>query len=200
MEFLSFFPLVSFLFLVISLIIRIMYLREKGIKVSSKKNKKPRFLKIIYPVFALIFLLWMAELPRLAFHFSYPVLPELLIKNQLNFQLLQVAGAIVVVLALFFWILTLFHFRFSLRFGLNDKNQGELITGGIFSRSRNPFFLSIDLFFVGLAMFHTSLFFLVMALLTLVSVHFFILKEEKFLRKHYGEAYQKYRGKVGRYF
>jgi protein-S-isoprenylcysteine O-methyltransferase Ste14 len=97
-------------------------------------------------------------------------------------------------------VLTLLHFRFSLRFGLDDKNQGELVTRGVFSQSRNPFFLSINLFFVGLALFHTSVFFIVMALLTLISIHFFILKEEKFLRKHYGEAYQKYREKVGRYF
>ena len=38
------------------------------------------------------------------------------------------------------------------------------------------------------------------AFLTLISVHFFILKEENFLRKHYGEAYRKYQQKVSRYF
>jgi protein-S-isoprenylcysteine O-methyltransferase Ste14 len=148
----------------------------------------------------LLFLVWLAELARLSFQFSISVLPEFLIKSLFNFQWIRYAGIIVIFISLVFWLLTLFHFRFSLRFGLDDKNLGKLVTRGVFSQSRNPFFLSINLFFVGLALLHTSIFFLGMAALTLVSIHFFILKEEKYLRKHYGDAYQKYREKVGRYF
>lgn len=200
MEFLSIFPFVSFLFLAVSLVARIIYLREKGIKVNSKSGKKPKYLVLLYPVFVLLFLVWLAELARLSFQFSISVLPEFLIKSLFNFQWIRYAGIIVIFISLVFWVLTLFHFRFSLRFGLDDKNLGKLVTRGVFSQSRNPFFLSINLFFVGLALFHTSIFFLGMAALTLVSIHFFILKEEKFLRKHYGDAYQKYREIVGRYF
>ncbi len=200
MEFLSIFPLVSFFILLISLISRVIYLRKRGIKMSSKQNEKPLYLKFLYPVFALIFLLWTGELFRLAFHLPSLVLPEIFTANLVNFHPLKMTGAIVILLALVFWILTLFHFHFSLRFGLDNKNQGKLITRGIFSRSRNPFFLSIDLFFSGLALLHASLFFIVMAVLTIISIHFFILKEEKFLRKHYGEAYRKYQEKVRRYF
>jgi protein-S-isoprenylcysteine O-methyltransferase Ste14 len=200
MKFLSIFPFVSFLFLATSLIVRIIYLRKKGIRVSSKSGEKPKFLVLLYPVFGLLFLVWLAELANLAFQFSLSVLPEFLTKSLLNFQWLRYAGVILIFISLVFWVLTLLDFRYSLRFGLDGKNQGELITQGVFSQSRNPFFLSIDLFFAGLALFHTSLFFLVMVGLTLFSIHFFILKEEKFLRKHYGEAYQKYQEKVGRYF
>jgi protein-S-isoprenylcysteine O-methyltransferase Ste14 len=199
MAFLSIFPLISFLILAITLALRIIYLRKKGIKVSSKPQEKPFYLQFLYPVFILIFLLWLAELFRLAFHLPWLVLPEIVTENRLNSTPLKLTGAGITFLALVFWILTLFHFRFSLRFGFDEKNRGELITRGVFSRSRNPFFLSINLFFVGIALFHTSFFFVVMALLTLVSIHFFILKEEKFLRKHYGEAYRKYQQKVGRY-
>jgi protein-S-isoprenylcysteine O-methyltransferase Ste14 len=200
MEFLSIFPLVSFLFLAVSLFARIIYLREKGIKVSSKSGEKTKILVFFYPVFVLIFLIWLAELASLAFQFSLSILPEFLTKQLLNFQLLRYAGVILIFISLVLWVLTLFHFRFSLRFGLDGKNRGELVTRGVFSQSRNPFFLSINLFFAGLALFHTSIFFLGMALLTLTSIHFFILNEEKFLRKHYGEAYKKYQEKVDRYF
>jgi protein-S-isoprenylcysteine O-methyltransferase Ste14 len=200
MEFLSIFPFTGFLFLVVSLVARIIYLRRKGIKVSSKSGEKPKILLLLYPFFVLLFLVWLAELARLSFQFSLSVLPEFLIKSLLNFQWLRYAGVIMIFISLVFWVLTLFHFRFSLRFGLDGENQGKLIKTGIFSRSRNPFFLSIDLFFSGLALFHPSIFFLGMAALTLVSIHFFILKEEKFLRKHYGEAYKKYQEKTGRYF
>jgi len=200
MKFLSIFPFVSFLFLATSLIARIIYLRKKGIRVSSKSGEKPKILVLLYPVFGLLFLVWLAELASLAFQFSFSVLPEFLTKSLLNFQWFRFAGVILIFISLVFWMITLFHFRFSLRFGLDDKNQGELVTQGVFSQSRNPFFLSLNLYFAGLALFHTSILFLVMAMLTLLSVHLFILKEEKFLRKHYGEAYRKYQEKVGRYF
>lgn len=200
MEILSIFPFTGFLFLATSLVWRIIYLRRKGIKVSSKSGEKPKYLVLLFPVFVLLFLVWLAELARLSFQFSLSVLPEFLIKSLLNFQWLRYAGVIVIFISLVFWVLTLFDFRYSLRFGFDDKNRGELVTSGIFSCSRNPFFLSINLFFAGLALFHSSIFFLIMAGLTLVSIHFFILKEEKFLRKHYGEAYKKYQEKTGRYF
>lgn len=200
MKFLSIFPLASFLFLVTSLIARIVYLRKKGIRVSSKSGEKPKILIFLYLIFILIFLVWLAELANLAFQISLSVLPEFLTNSLLSFQWLRYTGVLVIFISLVFWALTLFHFRFSLRFGLDEKNQGKLITGGIFSRSRNPFFLSIDLFFSGLALYHPSIFFLGMAALTLVSIHFFILKEEKFLQKYYGEAYKKYQEKTGRYF
>ena len=200
MEFLSIFPFVSFLFLAVSLIVRIIYLRKKGIRVSSKSGENPKILIFLYPVFGLLFLVWLTELANLAFQFSLSVLPEILTKSLLNFQWLRYAGAILIFISLVFWVLTLLDFRFSLRFGLDDKNQGELVTRGVFSRTRNPFFLSINLYFTGLPIYQTSLFFLVMAGLTIVSIHFFILKEEIFLRKHYGEAYRKYQEKVGRYF
>lgn len=200
MEFLSIFPFISFLFLVISLLARIVYLRKKGIKVSSKSGEKPKILVLLYPVFGLILMVWLAELANLAFQVSLSVLPEFLTNSLLNALWVRYAGALLIFISLAFWVLTLFHFRLSLRFGLDKQNQGELISSGIFSFSRNPFFLSIDLFFAGLTLLHTSVFFLVMAALTLISIHFFILKEEKFLRKHYGEAYKKYQEKVGRYF
>lgn len=200
MKFLSIFPFISFLFLVISLLARIVYLRKKGIKVSSKSGEKPKILILLFLAFGLIFLIWLAELASLAFQVSLSVLPGFLTNSLLNAQWVRYAGALLIFISLAFWVLTLFHFRFSLRFGLDKQNQGELISSGIFSYSRNPFFLSINLFFAGLALLHTSIFFIVMALLTLISIHFFILKEEKFLRKHYGDAYKKYQEKAGRYF
>jgi protein-S-isoprenylcysteine O-methyltransferase Ste14 len=38
------------------------------------------------------------------------------------------------------------------------------------------------------------------SLLTLVSIHLFILKEERFMHKNYGEEYKNYSKKVRRYF
>jgi protein-S-isoprenylcysteine O-methyltransferase Ste14 len=94
----------------------------------------------------------------------------------------------------------MFHFKTSIRFGLNDKNKGKLITSGVFAYSRNPFFLSLDLYFLGISLMLPNLFFIGFAVLTVISIHFFILKEEKFMLKAYGIEYKKYVSKVGRYF
>ena len=199
MDILSIFPFVSFLFLAISLVLRIVYLRRKGIKVSSKSGEKPKILVFFYPVFGLLFLVWLTEMASLAFQFSWSLFPEFVTKSRLNFSWLHYAGIILIFVSLVFWVFTLLDFRYSLRFGLDDKNQGELVTQGVFSQSRNPFFLSIILYFLGTALVFLNWFFIGFAVLATISIHFFILKEEKFMMQHYGEKYRKYQQKVRRY-
>lgn len=198
--FMELLPLGSFLFFIFVLTARIIYLRRKGIRLSPGNRRKPLFMILLYPVFAALFILWMGEMVLLTFSFPGVLLPDWAIRELLDFPFLQFAGIILISVALILWVLTLFHFKWSLRFGLDHHNQGELITTGVFSRSRNPFFLSVNLYFAGLALFHPSLFFITMAVLTLVSIHFFILKEERFLHNYYGDAYREYAERVGRYF
>jgi protein-S-isoprenylcysteine O-methyltransferase Ste14 len=197
MHFLSIFPFLSFVILAGMLTGRILLLQKRGIKVSSVNGKNPRYLYFLYPLFALLFILWFYELMRIAFHF--PEIPGGISQKLFSFEILQFAGILLIVTALILFFITLNHFNDSLRFGMDDRNQGNLITSGIFLFSRNPFFLSIVLYFIGLAMLHSSLFFIVMAFLAILNIHFFILKEEKFLRKYYGEDYTQYTRKVRRY-
>ena len=200
MDFGGIFPFMSFLFFSLILTGRIIYLRRKGIRVSSITGDKPWYLALIYPLFGLLFLLWVTELLKLALHLTVSFLPDWFTQKLYGNTVLEITGIILVITALVLWVLTLFHFKDSLRFGLDDRNAGDLITSGVFAFSRNPFFLSVNLFFSGLTLLHPSLFFIMMALLTITIIHFFILKEEKFLRKHYGEAYRIYTEKVRRYF
>jgi protein-S-isoprenylcysteine O-methyltransferase Ste14 len=88
----------------------------------------------------------------------------------------------------------------SLRFGLNKSNLGKLVTSGIYAWSRNPFFLAINCLFVGISLVFPTPFFITISLLTLVSIHLFILKEERFMHKNYGEEYKNYAKTVRRYF
>jgi protein-S-isoprenylcysteine O-methyltransferase Ste14 len=83
---------------------------------------------------------------------------------------------------------------------MNSKNLGELITTGVFSISRNPFFVSIIIYFTGISLFYPNPFFIAYTVLTIVSIHFFILKEEEFLQKYYGKEYENYTNNVRRYF
>lgn len=199
MNFFNNIPLFSILILAAFLTGRIIYLQKKGVQVSSKPKESNNSKWFLFPVFGLIFLIWLFEISSSAFLFSFPVLPEILTKWLFESFFLKVMGTVLIFLSMILFVLSLVHFKTSLRFGLDEKNQGKLITTGIFSVSRNPFFLSLDIYFLGIALILTNLFFIGFSLLAIVSIHFFILKEEKFLRTVYGEEYEKYFREVGRY-
>ena len=200
MDIINWLPILSFLVLAGILMTRILILKKKGIQVSSKGGEKNKTTRFLLPVFGLIFLIWLFEMLKPAFHISFSILPEILTNRLLENMFLKISGAIIILLSIVLWTITLMHFKTSLRFGLNENNQGRLVTTGMFSRSRNPFFLSLDLYFPGIALILPSLFFIGFTVLAIISIHFFILKEERFMKKVYGEEFEKYEKKVRRYF
>ena len=200
MNILDFLPLASFALFVILIMGKTIILKNKGVAVSSKTKKSALEKYLLYPVFILIIFLFIFELIKPALKIKYSVLPEFITQNLFNFISLKVSGATLITISLIFLALTLHDFNKSLRFGLNSKNLGELITTGVFSISRNPFFISIILYFLGIAFVYPSPFFIGFTTLTIISIHFFVLKEEKFLQKNYGKEYENYAKNVRRYF
>jgi len=194
------FPLASFIVLIFMISGRIILLKQKGIRVSSNAGKKNKPAFFLYPLFLPLLLLWLFEITKPLFQFSCSVLPGSVTNLLTESAILKLSGVIVTVLAMTLLMLALSHFKNSLRFGLDKNNQGELITNGIFSHSRNPFFISINLYFAGIAMILPNLFLIGFTALSFTGIHFFILKEEKFLRKYYGKKYDDYMEKVRRYF
>ena len=194
------FPLASFLILIFLILGRVFFLKRKGVKVSSGSVKKIKSTVFLYPVFILILLLWVWEIAKPAFQISVSMLPESITHHLIESVFLKIAGILVISISLILLTLTLIHFKNSLRFGIDETNKGELKTTGIFAVSRNPFFLSLDLYFIGIAILLPNLFFIGFAVLALVGIHFFILKEEKFMQNVYGKEYDNYTKKVRRYF
>jgi protein-S-isoprenylcysteine O-methyltransferase Ste14 len=199
-EFLSFFPPVGFLFIVAFLSVKIWLLKKKGVQVRSGTPQSRKTRWILYAVFAVLFAVWFFQVIKPVFRISLSVFPETVTNQLVDSVFLHISGAFLILVSLVFLALTLVHFNTSLRFGLDKNNRGKLITAGVFSFSRNPFFLSLNLYFWGIALILPSVFFIGFALLAVVSIHFFILKEEKFLRSVYGGNYKKYAKKVRRYF
>jgi protein-S-isoprenylcysteine O-methyltransferase Ste14 len=193
------FPFVGFCFILMSLSIKIILLKKKEIKVGTEKKigKTPVSL---YFLFGFIFIIWLFEIVKPAFQLSFSILPGVFTKILFQHRFLKISGAVFIFISLILWIITLVHFKTSLRFGLNENNPGKLITSGIFSLSRNPFFLSLNIYFLGITLIFTNLFFIGLCFLAFVSIHFFILKEEKLMQRIYGKEYKNYRRKVRRYF
>ena len=88
----------------------------------------------------------------------------------------------------------------SWRVGFDVKTPGALVTTGAFALSRNPIYVFLDLWFIGVFLINGTLIFLIFALLAVAILHWQILQEEEFLLKLYGQPYQSYCAKTGRYF
>lgn len=193
-------PLISILILGLIITGRIIFMKKKKVPVNSK-TKKSAFVKFfIYPTFLLIFFLLIFELAKPALQISLVILPDIISNILVDSIFLKILGTFLLTCSLVFMRLTLHNFNKSFRLGMDSNNLGKLISSGMFSISRNPFFVSIELYFIGIALLIFNIFFIGFALLVSVTIHFFILKEEKFMRQNYGEEYEKYTKKVRRYF
>ena len=200
MCFLSIFPLAGLLIIILLIVVKVVILKNKGVLVKAAGSDKPLATLILYPIFLLILLLWLTALINLSFDLPPFLLPSFLTKKMIQSPILETMGAVFICLSVLLMFITLVHFKSSLRFGMNSNNQGKLITTGIFSYSRNPFFLSLNLYFIGHSLIFPGILFLATTCMAVAAIHLFILKEEKFMRMHYRNQYINYQQKVGRYF
>ena len=87
----------------------------------------------------------------------------------------------------------------SWRIGIDENNQTELVTSGLFSVSRNPIFLGIMSANAGLLLVIPNAFTLLIVALSTVSINTQIRLEEKFLQKSHNEEYREYLNRVRRW-
>ncbi|WP_319482967.1 isoprenylcysteine carboxylmethyltransferase family protein [uncultured Draconibacterium sp.] len=200
MEILKIVPFISFLAFAAILYFRVWQLQKKGIRLWSKQRKKKQSMYLLFPLFGLLLFVWLFEVIRAAFQFSTTILPKLLTYKLIESIFPEVFGTVLVLFSLVLFWVTLNHFNTSLRFGLAKNNKGKLVTSGIFSMSRNPFFLSLGIYFLGVVLILPCLYLLVFTLAAFVGIHCFILKEERFMYENYGEEYNNYAKTVRRYF
>jgi len=144
-------------------------------------------------------LLWIIEVLLYAFHADFHVFPAPLNQVLIDSQVSRIAGVLLVSTGLLFFIGAFVSFGDSWRVGFDLKTPGALVTGGIFAFSRNPIYVFLDLWFVGVFLINGRLIFLIFAILALIVVHRQILQEEAFLSKLYSQPYDQYRARTGRY-
>jgi protein-S-isoprenylcysteine O-methyltransferase Ste14 len=144
-------------------------------------------------------LLWIIEIFSNAFHWDWHIFGNASSIILANIVLIKISGVAFILIGFSMFVLALVSFGHSWRIGIDEKSPGDLVTLGIFSISRNPIFLFIDLYFVGTFFIYSSTFFLVAAILVVVGLHYQILQEESFLKNNYGEPYLRYMERTSRY-
>ncbi len=143
--------------------------------------------------------LWMVEVVLHALHSRYDFFPQPLPLAFLNTPPVKMVGAVLVGLGLITFVLAFLSFGNSWRIGIDRQKPGTLVTKGIFGITRNPIYLAFNLLSVGMFLINGTWFFLIFALLAAVACHFQILREEKFLKRQYGQDFEAYRKRTPRY-
>ena len=112
----------------------------------------------------------------------------------------RVAGACIGAAGVAVFYAAVLTLRDNWRAGVPQKGETGLVTGGVFSVSRNPAFLGFDLLYLGILLmfFSWGLFFI--SVVTMLLFHLQIVNvEEEFLADAFGEEYFAYKSRVCRY-
>ena len=87
----------------------------------------------------------------------------------------------------------------SFRVGIDQEHPDKLITTGLFAFSRNPIYVAFGLVLMGQFLVFPNWIPLVYMVAAIGVIHRQVLREEEFLREHYGQEYSDYCGRVRRY-
>jgi protein-S-isoprenylcysteine O-methyltransferase Ste14 len=98
---------------------------------------------------------------------------------------------------LMFW--SLVSFGTSFRVGIDEDQPDKLITTGVFAITRNPIYVAFGFVLAGEFLIQPTWLMLVYMLAGFALFHRQVLREEAFLREHYGAAFQAYAARVRRY-
>ncbi|MGH6981971.1 MAG: methyltransferase family protein [Stellaceae bacterium] len=100
---------------------------------------------------------------------------------------------------LIFLAMTLVSFGRSFRVGIDDERPDRLVTGGIFSVSRNPIYVAFWCILFGEFLIFPNEILLIYLAAATALFHRQVLREEAFLAGHYGAEFATYRARVRRY-
>jgi len=117
----------------------------------------------------------------------------------LDHRIVKLIGLIIVFISLLLGLASLISMRDSWRVGIRPEQKTQLITNGIFRFSRNPYFLSYILIFLGCFLVIPTYAFLIVYLVWIILTHMMILDEEKHLINQHGDLYKEYKNRVNRY-
>jgi protein-S-isoprenylcysteine O-methyltransferase Ste14 len=100
-------------------------------------------------------------------------------------------------LVLFSW--SLVSFGRSFRVGIDVDHPDKLITTGVFAFSRNPIYVAFGSIVIGQFLIFSNWILLVYTCAAVWLFHRQVFREEKYLKKHYGQEYSQYCDRIRRY-
>ena len=198
MRLIDVFVIISLAIFYILFIGRTVLLYKKGIKVWVVGTSTKKLLEIILENILLPFLL-LSSFIFIIITALQINLPVMISAYLININWIKYVGIILCYAGLVIFLFALISFGKAWRIGIDEENSNELITFGMFKFSRNPIFLFMDLYYIGIMLIYPNIIFILMVTGTIIGIHFQILREEKFLENKFGEKYNEYRKNTRRY-
>src|SRR5215471_5841905 len=136
-------------------------------------------------------------IPPFALFYFYTVfaaafnLPLVSTQEFFHSEVISWVGVMLCLAGLILLLLSLVSFGTSFRVGIDVDHSDKLVTTGIFAFTRNPIYVAFGCVLLGQ--------FLVYLTAGIWLFHRQVLREEDFLRKHYGQEYVEYCNRVRRY-
>ncbi|NTS40754.1 isoprenylcysteine carboxylmethyltransferase family protein [Flavisolibacter sp. BT320] len=134
----------------------------------------------------------------LLYSFSESAYNRLARFEYLEFPSLRVAGLILGHLSILGIVVAQLQMKQSWRIGIDYDNKTQLVTWGLFSKSRNPIFLFLLISLVGFFLILPNAITFAVLFSAYIVLHITMRLEEDFLQKQHGEAYTRYKNNVPR--
>ena len=176
-------------FAVIAATVLIKRLGGTNIMVLGKKDKRELLFGIGYLALLYVILSNAAALP----------MPDFINRFFWDSDIARMIGVALCAIGIAGFIVCVANFWKSVRIGVDYENAGKLTTDGIYAVSRNPMYVCFNIIFFGEFLLFPNIGMLCACIIAVASFHIQILKEEKFLKPHYGEDYEEYCKNVRRY-
>jgi protein-S-isoprenylcysteine O-methyltransferase Ste14 len=171
-------------------LIRARLMKRKGIEaVNFGKIDKKDFL---IPPFALLYFYLV-----FAAAFNLPTVSK---QQFFHSAIVSWVGVFFCLAGLILLLLSLISFGNSFRVGIDKKHPDKLITTGVFAFSRNPIYVAFGTILLGQFLIFPNWILLVYLGVAVWLFHRQVLREEEYLKGHYGNDYSDYCQRVRRYF
>ncbi len=169
---------------------RVLLMKRKGIEAMHFGSiDKTDFL---IPPFALFYFYMVFAA---AFHWPVVSMQEFFKSEAVSW-----AGVLFCLAGLLLLLWSLVSFGRSFRVGIDTQHADKLVTTGVFALSRNPIYVAFAFILLGQFLVHPNWMFLAYLGAGVWLFHRQVLREEDYLKNHYGKQYSEYCNRVGRYF
>lgn len=169
---------------------RVLLMKRKGIEAMNfGKTDKTDFL---IPPFALFYFYIV-----FAAAFNFPAVST---QEFFHSGAISWAGVMFCLAGLLLLLWSLVSFGQSFRVGIDKDNPDKLITTGVFAFSRNPIYVAFAFILLGQFLIFSNWILLAYIGAAIWLFHRQVLREEDYLKQHYGKEYSEYCNRVRRYF
>jgi len=185
----SYFAAFTWVIMIGMVVVRVIILRKHGIEAMKfgQIDKKD----FLIPPFALLYIYIVFSN---AFNF-----PKVTTQVFIHSELIPWIGVLLCLEGLFLLLWSLISFGESFRVGIDLNQPNKLVTNGAFGFSRNPIYVSFASILIGQFCIFPNVILLIYVIAATWLFHRQILREEEFMKGHYGDEYQEYCRHVRRY-